>query len=88
MSDDEFSVCQFFHDDTQEYVRRWVGDKEAFKAFVHYSNSVAAKCGIVVRVILTDGGDHTNMEWIYGKGITYPPEAVGKVPDMEKVRNL
>lgn len=71
MSDTEFSVCQFFEDGSHEYVRRYVGPKEAVEAAHHYCNSVAAKCGITRRVIITDGGDSVNFEWQYGKGITF-----------------
>jgi hypothetical protein len=72
MSRNEFSVCQFFKDGQYEYVRRYVSAEEAVKAFKHYTNNVAVKMGVVTRVIITDGGDCTNMEWQYGKGITYP----------------
>jgi hypothetical protein len=68
----EFSVCQFFKNDMYEYTRRWVGPEEAVLAFKHYTTSVAAQLGMTVRVILTDGGDEINMEWQYGKGITFP----------------
>jgi hypothetical protein len=75
MSHGEFSVCQFFKDGTYEYVRRYVGAEEAVKAFNHYTNNVVARMGIVVeRVIITDGGDSVNMEWVSGKGVTYPPK--------------
>jgi hypothetical protein len=77
----EFSVVQFFAEPvgTFEYVRRFVTSEEAVEAFIRYTNNVATSLGMVERVIITDGGDSTNMEWIRGKGITYPPEAVGKV---------
>lgn len=78
--ENEFSVAQFFPDGQYEYVRRWVTAEEAMKAFVHYSNSVGAQIGTTVRVIITDGGDNTNAEWEFGKGITFPPELVGKQP--------
>lgn len=71
MSDTEFSVCQFFNDDTYEYVRRFVSAEEAVKAFYHYTNNVASDMGLVKRVIITDGGDCVNAEWQYGKGITF-----------------
>lgn len=73
-----FSVCQFFKDGGHEYVRRYVGSQEAVAAFIHYSRSVGAQIGTTVRVIITDGGDLTNMEWKFGEGLTYPPELVGK----------
>jgi uncharacterized lipoprotein NlpE involved in copper resistance len=74
MSQNEFSVCQFFEDGSYEYVRRYVGAEEAGKAFTHYCTSVGARIGITRRVIITDGGDCVNMEWIFGKGLVYPPK--------------
>ena len=73
-----FSVCQFFDNDTYECVRRYVSAEEAMQTFIHYTNNVATKLGIVKRVIITDGGDYINMEWKKDEGITYPPEAKGK----------
>jgi hypothetical protein len=72
----EFSVCQFFanEDAGYEYTRRWVSGEEAVEAFKHYTTSVAARHGFTKRVIITDGGDCVNFEWIYGKGITFPPQ--------------
>lgn len=75
----EFSVCQFFDDGTHEYVRRYVGGKEAVEAASHYAHSVGAKRGLVERVIITDGLDFTCFEWKPGEGVTFPPEAKGRV---------
>ena len=72
--DNEFSVCQFFEDDSYEYVCRYVSPEEAIKKFKHYTTSVGAKIGITKRVIITDCGDCINMEWQFGKGITYPKD--------------
>ena len=73
MSDNnEFSVCQFFLNGQYEYVRRFVSAEEAMQAFQHYTTSVGARSGFTTRVIITDGGDNTNMEWKYAKGITFP----------------
>lgn len=69
----EFSVCQFFADDSHEYVRRYVDAEEATEAFKHYTTNVAAMVGMTIRVIITDGGDYINAEWQYGKGLTFPP---------------
>ena len=71
-TDGEYSVCQFFDTGEYEYVRRWVGIEEAVKAAKHYSESVGARIGIVVKVIVTDGGDCTNLVWEFGQGLTYP----------------
>jgi hypothetical protein len=70
---DKFSVCQFFEDDNSyEYVRRYVSAEEAVKAFQHYTTNISSKLGFTVRVIITDGDDCITMEWVYGKGITFP----------------
>ncbi|MEY9181825.1 hypothetical protein [Bradyrhizobium sp. CB1015] len=39
---------------------------------------VAAKLGVVTRVIITDGGDFINFEWKFGEGVTYTPEMRGR----------
>ena len=70
----EFSVFQFFPDDTYERVREFVDAKEAVDAAHHYCNSVGAKLGTTKRVIITDSGDFTCFEWIYGKGVVFPPQ--------------
>lgn len=72
MSTGEFSVAQFFADDSYEYVRRWVSAEEAVETVKHYANSVGAKIGTTKKVIITDGGDCTNFVWEFGKGITFP----------------
>jgi hypothetical protein len=71
MTDETFNVVQFFSNGMYEYVRRNVSDMESVTAFKHYTTSVAAKTGIVTRVIITDGGDNTNLAWEFGKGFTY-----------------
>lgn len=68
----EFSVCQFFKDDTYEYVRRFVDGRTAMEIAAHYCHSVAAKIGITTRVIITDGGDQCVFEWKRGEGVTWP----------------
>jgi hypothetical protein len=67
----EFSVCQFFADGSHEYVRRNVDAKEAVETAHHYCTSVGAQIGTTQRVIITDGGDCTNFEWQFGKGVTF-----------------
>lgn len=80
MKADLFSVWQFFEDETYERVRDHVEAKEAVEAARHYCSSVGAKVGTTKRVIITDDGDDTVFEWQFGKGVTFPPEAAGKVP--------
>jgi hypothetical protein len=77
----EFSVYQFFEDGSYEAVRQHVDGEEAVRAAKHYCRSVAAKVGVVKRVIITDGGDFTNFEWKYGEGVVYPPKEEAKSDD-------
>lgn len=75
----EYSVCQFFVDGSYEYVRRFVGPKEAVEIAKRYTESVGAKIGTTVRVIITDGGNCTNFEWKFCEGVVFPPrDASGK----------
>jgi len=73
MAQGEFSVCQFFADDSYEYVRRFVDAETAVVASKHYTTSVGARMGFTKRVIITDGGDCCVFEWKFGEGITFPP---------------
>jgi len=73
----EFSVCQFFADDSYEYDVRNVDAKTAMDCFAARIRSVGAKIGTTKRVIVTDGGDSTNVEWKHGEGIVYPTELRG-----------
>ena len=73
----EFSVCQFFEDETYEYVRRYVSAEEAVNAAKHYITSVGARLGTTARVIITDSGDSICFEWQFGKGITFGLENKG-----------
>lgn len=70
----EFSVVQFFMDDSYEYVRKLVSAEEAVKAARFYTSNVASKIGTTTRVIITDGGDCTCFEWKFGEGIVFPPK--------------
>jgi hypothetical protein len=69
----EFSVVQFFPDESYEYVKRFVGAEEAVKTAKSYTERPAAQIGIIRRVIVTDGGDCIAFEWKFGEGVTYPP---------------
>lgn len=78
MNAGEFSVCQFFDSGDYEWVRNHVSAEEAVKAARHYTENVAARMGLIPRVIITDGNDYTVFEWKRGEGVTYPPESRGR----------
>jgi len=68
-----YNVVQFFPDGQHEYVRKAVPALEAVQAVQHYTQSVAARMGVVKRVIITDMMDCTCFEWQDGK-ITFPTQ--------------
>lgn len=72
MTDGEFSVYQFFTDESYEPVLRFVDAETAVKCSTQLIKSIGAKTGAVIKVIITDGGDLTNFEWKFGEGIVYP----------------
>lgn len=76
----KYNVCQFFVDDTHEYVKRSIGAEEAITLAIQLCRSVGGRLGTTKRVIITDEGDFTNWEWVFGQGIVYPPELAGRNP--------
>ena len=70
--DEHFSVYQFFMDGSYEQVCHLVSAERAADVFARYTKTLGAQLGTTVRVIITDGGDCICMEWIFGKGITFP----------------
>lgn len=67
----QFSVYQFFPDDTCEAVARFVDACEATETALRLTQTVGARIGTTTRVIITDGGDCTCFEWQYGRGVTF-----------------
>lgn len=72
MAEEKFDVYQFFTDDSREHVLSRVSAQEAVKKAYYLATSVGAKIGTTKRVIITDNGDMTAWEWIYGKGFVFP----------------
>ena len=81
MGHEEFSVYQFFVDGSYERVRSFVSAENAVKAAMHYTNNVAVKMGVTVRVIITDGGDCTVFEWKKGEGVVFPEKLDGQTDE-------
>jgi hypothetical protein len=70
----EFSVCEFFSNDTHCYVEpRWLPPKEAVELA---KRMVDRNDPFVDKIIITDGGDNTVFQWERGKGITWPKKGV------------
>lgn len=67
----EFSVYQFFPDDSYERVLSFVDGETAVRTAKQLSESVGARIGSTRRIIITDGGDCTCFEWKHGEGVTF-----------------
>lgn len=72
MSDGEFSVYQFFPDETYERVASFVDPETAMRTVKTLTETLGARLGTTVRIIITDGGDFTVLEWKHGEGIVWP----------------
>jgi len=68
----QFSVVRFSADGTYAYVIRWVDLLQAVQALKKCTRDFASLVGATTRIIVIDGDDCINIEWTYGKGITYP----------------
>lgn len=75
---DLFHVHQFFPDGTNECLtpQPLTAGAAVLRAKVA-TESVAARTGLVVRVIITDSGDYAVFDWEYGKGVVFPPPPEG-----------
>jgi hypothetical protein len=62
----EFSVWVFLPDDWHFPLAQFIDAKRAVEVA-----ALASRRDDAVRVIITDGGDHTCFEWIRGKGVTF-----------------
>lgn len=72
MAEEKFNVYQFFTDDSNEEVLTRVSAREAVDKAYSLATSVGARIGTTKRVIITDSGDFTAWDWIYGKGLIFP----------------
>lgn len=73
ITEERYSVVQFFMDDNYEVVHENLGAEEAVKKVAALTSSVGAKIGTTKRVIITDSGDFTCFEWKFGEGVVFPP---------------
>lgn len=67
-----FNVCQFFADDTYEYVERRLTAEHAVERAKSCTETVGARVGTTTRVIITDADDLTVFEWRFGAGVIFP----------------
>lgn len=70
----EFSVVQFFSNGDHETVLTQVDACTALTRAGALSRSVGGQIGTTKRIILTDAGDFTVFEWLFGQGVVFPPQ--------------
>ena len=68
---DEYSVVTYTGEDRYRYLARFIGGRRAIE-IAKLATDIADMTG-VVRVIVTDGGDHIVFEWKVDEGVTFPP---------------
>jgi hypothetical protein len=73
-SDDreQFSVVMFYTDDSHQYLCRFVSARIACEIWKDAILIAEAAPHLMSKVIITDGGDHTNALWEVGKGLAFP----------------
>lgn len=74
MSDHQFSVYWWDRNGARHHELSWGRAEQAVSAVKRLTAGPASILGIVHRVIITDGGDCTTLEWKIGEGFTYPPQ--------------
>jgi hypothetical protein len=78
----EFSVYQFFPDDSYEKVLHFVDAETAVTQARRLTGTLGARMGTTRRIIITDGGDCTVFDWKFGEGRTWsPPELLAEEGD-------
>ncbi len=73
MSEAEFSVYWFDPEGLSYLEKGFLPARAAVELAKSLTTRPAVVLGIISRVIITDGGDHTVFEWKNGQGVTYPP---------------
>ena len=69
----EFSVYWWDPADNYYTEKRFVPAAEAMECVVDLIQRPAAKAGIIIKVMITDGGDCCVFEWKNGEGVVFPP---------------
>lgn len=75
----EFSVYQFFSDGSSEKVSsQLTSTQTAIDVVFGLIRSNRVRLGITKKIIIRNSDNSINLEWIHGKGFTYPKEFAGK----------
>ena len=80
-----FRVHQFFPHDMHEKVTDWVDVETAIKTAHQLTQSVGARIGTTLRVIIIDMMDTTVFEWTHSDGLIWPPR--GELPYVNQTQD-
>jgi hypothetical protein len=70
----DYGVWFFFPDGTAHNEAEALTGKEAVELAANCIGRPAALAGLIERIIITDRFDFCCFEWIFGRGVTYPPD--------------
>ena len=87
MSEGEFSVWVFLPDETHFPVEEGVDAERAVQVAKRTASLAMQLPGAqqaALRIIITDGGDHTVFQWERGTGVKWPKAAAGNGPRTER----
>ena len=74
----DLSVYRFFSDGKWELVESFTDRELAVRTATALTDSVSAKIGLTLRVIIMDEMDFTSFEWIRGRGLVFPTQGMRK----------
>ena len=72
MAAELFSVAEYYPDGSWSYALERAPADQAVLTAKGRTETVAAKVGLVTRVIITDSDDTTNFDWRFGQGVVFP----------------
>jgi hypothetical protein len=72
-----FSVYQFSSDSRYEAVASRISAEEAVSVAKRLTNSVHARGGTIVRIVVADGDDCCCFEWRHGRGVLFDAQLPG-----------
>lgn len=70
----EFSVYQYFRDDTSMRVLAYVDSHTALRHAAELIRGSGVYLGTIRRIVVTDKRDIIQFEWLHGHGIIWPPK--------------
>jgi hypothetical protein len=68
-----FDVWLFYSSGYHDMAEEQLPPDQAVEAAKRFSESVGATTGLLEEIRIVDDGDNCVFQWIFGKGVTFPP---------------